>query len=63
MEEKINYIHELIKEIYSEAVAVRILVTNSGIEVNPEYRTNLNGYSMQNINGEWIKSNTYKRII
>jgi len=56
MEEKINHIHELIKEIYGEAVAVRIFVSNRNIEVYPEYRTNVNGYSMQNINGDWVKS-------
>ena len=55
MEEKINYIHELIKELYPEAVAVRIFVNSQGIEVTPEYRTNVKDYSMQNINGEWIK--------
>jgi len=57
VEEKINYIHELIKEIYSDAISVRIFVNNQGIEVNPQYRTNVNGYSMQTINGKWIKSN------
>jgi len=56
MEEKINYIHELIKEIYGEAVAVRIFVNCQGIEVTPEYKTNATGYTMQNINGDWIKS-------
>lgn len=55
MEEKINYIHELIKEVYGEAIAVKILVTYEGIEVSPEYRTNLKGKSMMNINGKWIK--------
>ena len=55
MEEKINYVHELIKELYPEAVAVRIFVNSQGIEVTPEYRTNAKDYSMQNINGEWIK--------
>ena len=56
MEEKINYIHELIKEIYPEAVAVRIFVNYQGIEVTPEYKTNISGYTMQNINEDWIKS-------
>ncbi len=55
MEEKINYVHELIKELYPEAVAVRIFVNSQGIEVTPEYKTNIKDYSMQNINGEWIK--------
>jgi len=60
MEEKLNYIHELIKEIYPEAVRVDISVNSSGIEVYPQYRTNIDGYSMQTITGQWIKGTKYK---
>lgn len=59
MEEKINKLHEMIKEIYPEAVSVKILVNSEGIEVNPEYRTNIRGYTMKNICGEWIKGIFY----
>jgi hypothetical protein len=55
MEEKIDKIHQLIKEIFEETTAVRIFVNSTGIEVSPEYRTNTSGYSMQNITGEWVK--------
>ena len=49
----------MIKEIYPEAVSVKILVNSEGIEVNPEYRTNIRGYTMKNICGEWIKGIFY----
>jgi hypothetical protein len=55
IEDKINYIHELIKEIFGEAVRVDISVTNEDIRVTPEYRTNLNSYAMKTINGQWVK--------
>ncbi len=54
MEEQINKIHEIIKELYHGAVSVNIFVSRQGIEVNPVYKTNISGYSMQDINGNWI---------
>lgn len=55
MEEKINEIHESIKELYPEAVSVKVFVNSKGIEVTPNYRTNADGYSMKTITGKWIK--------
>ena len=55
MEDKLDKLHKMIKEIFSEAVIVRIAVTEDGIEVTPEYRTNTKNYSMRNICGNWIK--------
>lgn len=55
LEERINQIHELIKETFPDAVAVKVFVNAQGIEVNPEYRTNLAYFSMQTITGNWVK--------
>lgn len=40
MKEKINEIHEIIKELYPEAVSVEVFVNSEGIEVMPNYRIN-----------------------
>lgn len=55
MEEKINKVHELIKEICPDAVVVRIFVNSQGIDFNPEYKTNVKDFSMQTITGRWVK--------
>lgn len=52
--QRINLIHDEIKELFPEAASVKIIVTAEGIEVYPRYRTNLKGYTMRNINGEWV---------
>lgn len=56
MENDLDNIHAYIKDLFPDAVAVRIFVNSEGIEVNPEYRTNTNGYSMRNINGKFVKT-------
>lgn len=53
MENKINEVHELIKEICPDAVAIKIFANAQGITFNPEYKTNLKDYSMRTITGEW----------
>lgn len=55
MEDQINQIHETIKNLYPEAVSVNIFVNSQGIEVTPEFRTNVSGCSMQTITGKWVK--------
>lgn len=55
MEEQINKIHEIIKNLYPSAASVNVLINSKGIEVIPVYKTNISGYSMQNISGDWIK--------
>lgn len=53
-----HQIHELyvqIRELFPDAVRVDIVVDSSGITVTPRYMTDLKGFSMQNIRGEWIK--------
>jgi len=55
MEKEISEIHSKIKELFPEAVSVSIFVNCEGINVTPNYRTDLTGCSMRNINGEWVK--------
>lgn len=54
-EEKIAELHERIKELFPDAVAVKVFVNSQGIEVKPEFRTNIDGYSMKTITGEWVQ--------
>ena len=54
MESKINQLHEMIKELFPDADSVKICVNSQGIEVHPNYRTNISGYSMRTITGKWI---------
>ncbi len=54
MKEKLNQIHEIIKELYPDAVSVTVFVNNEGLEVSPKYRANLTKYSMETITGNWI---------
>lgn len=56
MEEKINTIYELIKELYPDAVLVTVEVNSQGIEVNPRYKTNVKGFTMRTISDKWVKS-------
>lgn len=56
MENKVNQIHQLIKEAFPEAVRVDIAVVESEISVNLSYRTNLKDYNMKNISGKWVKT-------
>lgn len=55
IEDKIQKLHEQIKEIFPDAVSVEIFVNNDGIKVNPRYEANLKNYSMKNITGKWVK--------
>lgn len=54
MEKKINEIHEMIKELFPEAVAVHVFVNSEGIDVKPTYKTDLTTYSMRRIDGKWV---------
>jgi DNA polymerase II small subunit/DNA polymerase delta subunit B len=55
MEQRIDTIHYIIKELFPEAIGVNIHVTSEGITATPEYRTNVSGYSMRTISGKWVK--------
>lgn len=55
MEEKIGKLHEMIKEIFPDAVSVKVFANCEGIDVTPDYKTNLADYAMRNISGEWVK--------
>lgn len=54
MEEKIDKIHQLIKEVFPDAILVEVIVNTNGIEVKPRFRTNVSEYTMQTITGKWI---------
>jgi hypothetical protein len=59
MEEKINELHEKIKEMFPDAVYVKIEVNPDGIKVEPLFKTNLKNCSMRTITGKWITRCTY----
>lgn len=56
-EDKIMEMHELIKELFPDAVSVKVFVNSQGIEVEPQFKTNISGYSMQTITGQWVSKN------
>jgi hypothetical protein len=55
VEERISTIHYTLKDMFPEATSVNVFVNSEGINVTPVYRTNISGYSMKNISGNWIK--------
>jgi len=55
LEQKIQILHALIKEMFPDAVSVSVIVNCEGILVEPSFRTNLSGYSMMSICGKWIE--------
>ena len=55
IEEKIDEVHSILKELFPNAVAINIRVTYEGINASPEYRTNAKGYSMRTVKGDWIR--------
>jgi len=59
MEEKINQLHQLIKDIFPDAVYVEVIVNSQEIQVNPKFKTNVSEFTMKTITGKWVKRNTY----
>jgi hypothetical protein len=55
VEERLSTIQFILKELFPEAIGVNVHVNSEGITVSPEFRTNVVGYSMRNICGNWIK--------
>ena len=55
IEEALHAIRETIISMYPEAVSVDISVTAEGISATPTFRTDIKGYTMQNISGKWVK--------
>jgi len=55
IEERISTIHYTLKDMFPEATSVNVFVNSEGINVTPIYRTNISGYSMRNVSGNWIK--------
>lgn len=53
-ESKLNEIHEIIKELYSDMVRVDIGITESGLEISTQNRHNIKDYSMKRIGGDWV---------
>jgi hypothetical protein len=56
-EQYLDSIHRIIKVAWGDAVKVNIFCNAEGIQIEPEYKTNISGYSMMTINGNWV-SNT-----
>lgn len=54
MENKIQHLHELIKEAFPTPTLIQINVTSEGITIDVEYRANLDGFSMKNTSGAWV---------
>jgi hypothetical protein len=55
IEERISTIQFILKEMFPEAESVTVFVNCEGIQVKPEFRTNIVDCSRQNISGNWIK--------
>lgn len=55
MEDRIQTIHFILKELFPDAVSVNVLVSSRGIEVIPTFKTNLCDCSMKTITGKWTK--------
>lgn len=54
-ERKMNNIHNAIMELYGDNTRVVITVTKECMAVETNDRINIDGYSMQRINGEWVE--------
>ncbi len=54
MEVRIQELHKQIKELFPDAVSVKIFVNADGIEVTPNFRTDLENYTMKTITGRWV---------
>lgn len=54
MEEKVQVLHAVIKDMFPDAVLVNVVVNSEGIAVDANFRTNLSGMSMKTITGNWV---------
>lgn len=55
--ELLDKISTMLRETYPDAVAVRVFVNNQEATIEKQYRQKLNGISMRNLSGEWVKEN------
>ena len=55
IEDRLHEIREKMISLYPEAVRIDVSITKEEIEAIPRYRTDINGYAMQNVKGGWIK--------
>lgn len=55
VEERMSAIHYTLKDMFPEAISVSVFVNSEGIDITPAYKTNVSGYSMKNISGNWVK--------
>lgn len=52
---KLNQVHNILMELYSECVRVEVVVTYDGLEINTFDKLNIKDFSMRRINGEWVE--------
>lgn len=55
IEERISTVHFILKDMFPEAISIQVLVNSEGIGVSPNYKTNVSGFSIKNVSGNWIK--------
>ena len=51
----LDEIYKLIKSTYGNCTSVNIVVNCDGLTCNTSARSNISGYSMRTIDGNWIK--------
>ena len=51
----LDQIASMLREAYPEATAVRVFVNEQEAIIEKQYRQKLDGISMRNLSGEWIK--------
>lgn len=53
--ELLDKIAKMVREAYPEAVAVTVFVNNQESSIEKQYRQKLDGISMKQLNGDWVK--------
>ena len=51
----LEQIYSIVRELYGDCVAVKIVVNCEGLEVNAVEKPFTKGCSMRTINGEWLE--------
>lgn len=55
LEEKIQVVHEVLKNLFPDAVSIEVFVNCEGITVAPNFKTNISGFSMQTVTRKWVQ--------
>jgi hypothetical protein len=55
IQQTVDAIYSLVKRAWGNAAAVKIFVNAEGITVEPRIRSEISGFTMRNIGGDWIK--------